>query len=82
MHARLALASLFLALPLAILASPAYSQTSQTFTVSGDQFLLNGKPFQVISGSIHYERIPRAYWRDRLKKAKAMGLNGANQGAL
>ena len=75
MQARLALASLFLALPLAVLASPAYAQTPQTFTVSGDQFLLNGKPFQVISGSIHYERIPRAYWRDRLKKAKAMGLN-------
>lgn len=24
---------------------------------------------------MHYERIPREYWRDRLKKARAMGLN-------
>ncbi|WP_268739735.1 glycoside hydrolase family 35 protein [Novosphingobium organovorum] len=30
---------------------------------------------QVISGSMFYPRIPRALWRDRLKKARAMGLN-------
>jgi beta-galactosidase len=24
---------------------------------------------------MHYARIPREYWRDRLKKARAMGLN-------
>jgi beta-galactosidase len=71
MHKSLALATFALALPLAMYASPAPAHTPQTFTVSGSQFLLNGKPFQVISGSIHYERIPRAYWRDRLRKAKA-----------
>ncbi len=41
----------------------------------GDHFELDGKRFQIISGAIHYPRVPRAYWRDRLKKAKAMGLN-------
>ena len=46
-----------------------------TFTVSGDQFLLDGKPYQVISGEMHYPRVPRAYWRDRFRKARAMGLN-------
>ena len=46
-----------------------------TFGVSGGQFVLDGKPFQVISGEMHYPRIPRAYWRDRLRMAKAMGLN-------
>ncbi|MDE3186471.1 MAG: beta-galactosidase [Acidobacteriota bacterium] len=45
------------------------------FGVSGGQFVLDGKPFQVISGEMHYPRIPRAYWRDRLRMAKAMGLN-------
>ena len=40
-----------------------------------DHFELDGKRFQIISGAIHYARVPRAYWRDRLKKAKAMGLN-------
>jgi beta-galactosidase len=41
----------------------------------GDHFELDGKHLQIISGAIHYPRVPRAYWRDRLKKAKAMGLN-------
>lgn len=41
----------------------------------GDHFELDGKPFQIISGAIHYARVPRAYWRDRLQKARAMGLN-------
>ncbi len=44
-------------------------------SVSGKQFLLNGKPFRILSGELHYPRIPREYWRDRLKKAKALGLN-------
>jgi len=43
--------------------------------VQGDHFELDGKPFQIISGAIHYARVPRAYWRDRLRKARAMGLN-------
>jgi beta-galactosidase len=44
-------------------------------TAIGDHFALDGKPFQIISGAIHYPRVPRAYWSDRLKKARAMGLN-------
>jgi len=46
-----------------------------TFEVSGTGFLKDGKPYQVISAEMHYVRIPRAYWTDRLRKAKAMGLN-------
>ena len=46
-----------------------------TFTVSGREFLMDGKPYQIIAGEMHYARIPREYWRDRLHKAKAMGLN-------
>lgn len=46
-----------------------------TFQVDGDHFALDGKPFRIISGEMHYARIPREYWRDRLKKAHAMGLN-------
>ena len=45
------------------------------FGVEGGHFVLDGKPFQVISGEMHYPRIPRAYWRDRFRMAKAMGLN-------
>lgn len=44
-------------------------------TIAGDHFVRDGEPYQIISGSIHYVRVPRAYWRDRLQKARAMGLN-------
>ncbi len=40
-----------------------------------DNFYLNGKPFQIISGAIHYFRVVPEYWRDRLEKLKAMGCN-------
>jgi beta-galactosidase len=45
------------------------------FTISGDQFLLDGKPFRILSGAIHYFRVVPEYWRDRLEKARAFGLN-------
>jgi beta-galactosidase len=48
---------------------------AHTFTVSGGHFLLDGKPYQIISGEMHYPRVPRAYWKDRFGKARAMGLN-------
>lgn len=44
------------------------------FTIK-DNFYLDGKPFQIISGSIHYFRVVPEYWRDRLEKLKAMGCN-------
>ena len=59
-------------------AVPAFGQAAQgkhSFVVSGKRFLLDGRPYQVISGEMHYPRIPRAYWRARLRMAKAMGLN-------
>ena len=40
-----------------------------------DCFYLDGAPFQIISGYIHYFRVPPAYWDDRLKKLKATGCN-------
>lgn len=30
---------------------------------------------RVISGEMHYPRVPREYWRDRLRMARAMGLD-------
>src|SRR6266568_322391 len=49
--------------------------TGSSFRVEGDHFSLDGKSFRVLAGEMHYARVPRAYWRDRLRKAKAMGLN-------
>ena len=40
-----------------------------------ENFYLDGKPFQIISGAIHYFRVVPEYWRDRLEKLKAMGCN-------
>ena len=40
-----------------------------------ENFYLDGKPFQIISGAIHYFRIVPEYWQDRLEKLKAMGCN-------
>lgn len=53
----------------------AFDTSARNFQAEGNHFSLDGKPFRIISGELHYARIPRAYWRDRLKKAKAMGLN-------
>jgi beta-galactosidase len=54
---------------------PATAPAAGTFEVKGGQFLLNGKPLQIISGEIHPFRVPVPYWKDRLLKARAMGLN-------
>ncbi|MDE6063023.1 MAG: beta-galactosidase, partial [Lachnospiraceae bacterium] len=40
-----------------------------------EQFYLNGNPFQIISGAVHYFRIVPEYWRDRLEKLVNMGCN-------
>jgi len=45
------------------------------FSLADSTFMLDDKPFQIISGEIHYPRVPREAWRDRMKMAKAMGLN-------
>lgn len=44
-------------------------------TYNKDHFLMDGKPYLVLSGAMHYFRIPRAYWHDRLLKLKECGLN-------
>ena len=50
---------------------------SRSFTIDyeNDCFLKDGEPFRYISGSFHYFRVPRFYWKDRLMKMKAGGLN-------
>ncbi len=41
----------------------------------GREFMLDGKPFQIRSGEIHPQRVPRQHWQHRIRAAKAMGLN-------
>lgn len=44
-------------------------------TTEGTQFHMDGKPFRIISGAMHYFRIVPEYWEDRLRKLKACGFN-------
>lgn len=46
-----------------------------SFTYEGDRFLMDGKPYQIISGAMHYFRIVPEYWEDRLMKLRACGFN-------
>jgi beta-galactosidase len=56
--------------------STTYAQKQvHSFALADSVFLLDGKPFQMISGEMHYPRVPREAWRHRMKMAKAMGLN-------
>lgn len=45
------------------------------FAVGSQDFLLNGEPFRVLSGAIHYFRVHPGLWADRIHKARLMGLN-------
>lgn len=45
------------------------------FALGQQQFLLDDQPFQIRSGEMHPIRIPVEYWRQRIRMAKAMGLN-------
>ena len=38
-------------------------------------FFLNGQKVALLSGAVHYFRVVPEYWKDRLLKVKAAGLN-------
>lgn len=44
-------------------------------TYDDRSFMVNGERIWLVSGSIHYFRVPAELWRDRLLKAKRAGLN-------
>jgi hypothetical protein len=44
-----------------------------------EHFTLNGKEIRIFSGSLHYFRVPHQYWKDRLLKFKAAGLNAVSK---
>ncbi len=52
-----------------------FAQQKHTFGIKGGNFLYDGKPIQIHSGEMHFARVPKAYWRQRLQMMKAMGLN-------
>ncbi|XP_047671176.1 beta-galactosidase-1-like protein isoform X2 [Tachysurus fulvidraco] len=51
------------------------AERSFTIDYSKDCFLKDGQCFRYVSGSVHYSRVPRFYWKDRLMKMYMSGLN-------
>jgi beta-galactosidase len=60
-------------------AGPATGQVippaTHTFRLGGDEFLLDGRPFQIRACEIHPARVPPEYWRHRVQMARALGCN-------
>ncbi|SBV98541.1 Beta-galactosidase [uncultured Dysgonomonas sp.] len=52
-----------------------FAQKKHTFEIKNGDFVYDGKPVRIISGEMHYPRIPHQYWRHRMQMLKAMGLN-------
>lgn len=45
------------------------------FKAGKGTFLLNGEPFVVKAAELHYPRIPKEYWEQRIQLCKALGMN-------
>lgn len=43
--------------------------------IKNKEFYMDGNPFKIYSGAMHYFRTVPEYWEDRLKKLKAAGFN-------
>lgn len=72
----LALASAVFALPFAAhSADKSPKNAPVTFEAGKGTFLLNGQPHVVKAAELHYPRIPRPYWDQRIKQTKALGMN-------
>ncbi|HEX8342896.1 MAG TPA: beta-galactosidase family protein [Tepidisphaeraceae bacterium] len=55
--------------------NPPAAPAGRSFVAGEGDFLLDGKPFLIFAGEMHYFRVPRPYWQHRLRCARAMGLN-------
>jgi beta-galactosidase len=68
---------LLIYLAIACFFGPLMAQTPQKhkFEIGTTDFLLDGKRLQIRCGEIHFARVPREYWQNRIQLCKAMGLN-------
>lgn len=65
-----------LALVLGLLSQiPAAAQKATSFAIKDGHFYAGNDTIQIYSGEMHYSRIPKEYWRQRMQMIKAMGLN-------
>lgn len=65
----------FLLLVVSCMALGLQAQQKHRFEIKDGNFLYDGKPIQIHSGEMHFARVPRPYWKQRLQMMKAMGLN-------
>ncbi|HEX7326575.1 MAG TPA: beta-galactosidase, partial [Rhodanobacteraceae bacterium] len=63
------------AVPAALAVRTAPDGRPHRFALGQRQFLLDGQPFQIRSGQMDLIRIPREAWRQRIRMARAMGMN-------
>lgn len=54
---------------------PALTAASAKIGWKNNYFSVNGNPTVINAGEIHYARVPRELWRERLVKMKRAGLN-------
>jgi beta-galactosidase len=54
---------------------PGDPREPRKFLVGERDFLLDGEPFRILSGALHYFRVHPGHWADRIRKARQMGLN-------
>ena len=52
-----------------------FAQKEISFEIKDGDFYVNDKATPILSGEMHYSRIPHQYWRHRLQMMKGMGLN-------
>ena len=55
--------------------NPGTNASKSAFSYDTRSFYLNGKPMYIYCGEMHYARVPRELWRDRLMKIKLAGYN-------
>ncbi len=63
------------ALAAAGLSAAGETAARHTFAVGEGEFLLDGKPFVMRCGEMHFARVPKDYWGHRLKMVRACGFN-------
>lgn len=69
---------IFLCFICSLIINPVFLEIPKpTFTIDYEknEFLKDGEVFRYVSGSLHYFRVPQLYWKDRIQKIKAAGLN-------
>lgn len=66
---------IFCLLLLSLFSMNSMSQEKIPFEIRDGHFYRHGKEIPILSGEMHYARIPHQYWRHRLQMMKGMGLN-------